>query len=416
MRHLALLAMALGCFAAACGGKSGTGKPDAGIDAGPTCPSPFDGSATLAVTHPNPLISLGAPAFASPNGNAAPLVTNGIYHAGGWNAGNPTAAAPSWVAIKLATGPTRVLLSWDDGGTYDYDYYTYITPPPQTVYGLPTEYHLDVSADSTNGSDGTWTTVVPTVQNQVRTRAHSFDFTGMSWVKMVITNGPANMPDAGVAEPGGVVIGQIDVHDLSATGSCLPDDTWFFMGDSITAFAYDRALLHQPSFAAGINGAQPAYFPAMINGGIGSEKSGDGLLRLQNALDWNPDFRFFLLGYGTNDSAGGQIDSYTFGVNMQTMIDMIRAAGRVPIIPHIPYAGDGTHGGIPQYNTVIDALTAKNGLLAGPDFYSYFMTNSPADFTCGCSGGRTTDNLHPNETGLQAMNALWTTQMRPLYP
>ena len=53
-------------------------------------------------------------------------------------------------------------------------------------------------------------------------------------------------------------------------------------------------------------------------------------------------------------------------------IDMIRAAGRVRIIPHIPYAGDGTHGDIPQYNAVIDMLTATNGLLAGPDFYSYF--------------------------------------------
>jgi lysophospholipase L1-like esterase len=416
MRHLALLAIALPCFAAAaCGGKSASPKGDAGLDAGPSCPSPFDGSATLAVTHPNPLISLGAPAFGSPNANAAPLVTNGIYHAGGWNAGNPTPDAPSWVAIKLTPGPTRVLLSWDDGGTYDYDYKTYITPPPQTVYGMPTEYHLDVSADSTNGADGTWTTVVPTVRNEVRTRAHSFAFTGMSWVKMVITNGPANMADAGLTEPGGVVIGQIDVHDLSATGSCLPDDTWFFMGDSITAFAYDRALIHQPSFAAGINAAKPGYFPAMINGGIGSEKSGDGLARLQNALDWNPDFRFFLLGYGTNDSAGGQISTYTFGANMQAMIDLVRAAGRVPILPHIPYSSNASYADIPQYNAVIDTLTAQNGLLAGPDFYGYFMANAGTDFMCGCTG-RSTDNLHPNDVGLQAMNALWTTQMLPLYP
>jgi lysophospholipase L1-like esterase len=153
----------------------------------------------------------------------------------------------------------------------------------------------------------------------------------------------------------------------------------------------------------------------MINGGIGGEKSGDGLARLQNALDWNPDYRFFLLGYGTNDAANSQIDTYTYGVNMQTMIDMIRAAGRVPIIPHIPYAGDGSHGAIPQYNAVIDMLTAKNGLLAGPDLYTFFMTNSPADFTCGCSGGRATDNLHPNEVGLQAMNTLWANQMWPIY-
>jgi acyl-CoA thioesterase-1 len=412
MRKFGSLVMGLAGLVAGCGGSGGKPK----TDAGPTCPAPFDGSATLAVTHPNPLISLNMPAFASPNGNAATLVTNGVYHDGGWNAGKPSPQNPSWVAIKLAQGPTRVLLSWDDGGTYDYDYTTSITPPPQTVSGMPTEYHLDVSADSTDGSDGTWKTAVPTVENEVRTRAHAFDFAGMSWVKMVITNSPANMPDAGLSEPGGVVIGQIDVHDLSATGSCLPDDTWFFMGDSITAFAYDRVRAHQPSFAAGINAAKPAYFPAMINGGIGNETAGDGLARLQDALDWNPDFRFFLLGYGTNDAAGSQISTHTFGMNLQMMIDMIRAAGRVPIIPHIPYAGDGGHGAIPQYNAVIDQLTASNGLPAGPDFYSYFKANAATDFPCGCAGGRSTDNLHPNDVGLAAMNALWTTEMSALYP
>ena len=422
MRKLGLLVIGVAGLAAACGSSGGTPKTDAGPskdagplkDAGPKCPAPFDGSATLAVTRPNPLISLNMPAFASPNANAAPLVTDGVYHSGGWNAGNPSPANPSWVAIKLTPGPTRVLLSWDDGGTYDYDYKTYINPPPQTVYGMPTEYHIDVSGDSTNGTDGTWTTVVPTVENEVRTRAHSFDFAGMSWVKMVITNSPANMPDAGLTEPGGVVIGEIDVHDLSATGNCLPDDTWFFMGDSITAFAYDRAVAHQPSFAAGINAAHPAYFPAMINGGIGSEKAGDGLARLQNALDWNPDYRFFLLGYGTNDASNDQISTYTFQTNMQMMIDMVRAAGRVPIIPHIPYAGDGKHGDVPTYNAVIDQLNSANGLLPGPDFYSYFMANASTDFPCGCAG-RATDNLHPNDVGLAAMNALWTTQMSPLY-
>jgi len=36
------------------------------------------------------------------------------------------------------------------------------------------------------------------------------------------------------------------------------------MGDSITAFAYDRAQIHQPSFAAAINGTTSArrHLPA----------------------------------------------------------------------------------------------------------------------------------------------------------
>src|SRR4030095_13580199 len=129
---------------------------------------------------------------------------------------------------------------WEDGGTYDYK-----DPPGTTVYGLPADYHFEVSADSTNGSDGTWTAAgTPVSGHGVRTRAHATYFAGKSWIKMVITAAPPN-------ESGnGVQIGEIDVHDISATGAGLPDDTWFFMGDSITAFAYDRAATHQPSFAA----------------------------------------------------------------------------------------------------------------------------------------------------------------------
>jgi hypothetical protein len=41
----------------------------------------------------------------------------------------------------------------------------------------------------------------------------------------------------------------------------------------------------------------------------------------------------------------------------------------------------------------------------------------PEEFTCPpCGGGRTTDNLHPNDVGLAAMNQLWSDAMRALYP
>ena len=75
--------------------------------------------------------------------------------------------------------------------------------------------------------------------NVVRTRAHAFDFAGKTWIKMVITAAPP------MASNGRVQIAEIDIHDISATASGLPEDTWFFMGDSITAFAFDRAALHK---------------------------------------------------------------------------------------------------------------------------------------------------------------------------
>ncbi len=392
-------------------GASGTGTE---TDGGCTT---FDGK----LQNPNPIISRGAPVYWSVANSAPTLngagaaVVDGQYHNGGWSAGfqpvdGGAVPPPSWVAIKLAAGPTRVLVSWDDGGTYNYQ-----DVGGTTVYGLPAAYHIDTSANSTNGMDGTWTTQVTVTANMVRTRAHSIPFAGQTWVKMVITAAPTAVGTTGVQiSSNGVQIGEIDVHDISATGTCLPEDTWFFMGDSITAFAYDRAALHQPSYAAGINTASPTYFPAMINGGIGGETSANGLARLAEVLTLNPDYRFFALSYGTND-AGNNVGTATFQSNMQSMITMLKAAGRTVVIPHIPYSGDGGHGSIPSYNTVIDTLVASNTLLAGPDLYTFFMNNQ-ADFVCGCSGGRTTDNLHPNDVGLQMMNALWTTAMRSLYP
>ncbi len=375
----------------AAGSGGGAGTAGGGSGGGYTPP-------TLKLSHPNPIISRGAQVFSMPaNGNA---VVNSAYHNGGWTVpvASLTTATPAWVAIKLAAGPTRVLVSWDDGGTYDYK-----DPVSQTVYGLPADYHFEVSSDSTNGSDGAWTPAgAPVTGNQVRTRAHALDFTGKTWLKMVITAAPPN-------ESGnGVQIGEIDVHDISATGTGTPEDTWFFMGDSITAFAFDRRASNAPSFASLINTATAtAYFPAMINGGIGGEKTTDGVARLAEALALNPDIHFFVLGYGTNDAAGGQIPPATFGANMQMMIDMIKAAGREPVIPHIPWAADGSHAGIPMYDAVIDTLTRTNQLQVGPDLTAWFMAHTDQLMS---------DNLHPADAGQKAINQLWADAMRVVYP
>ena len=362
------------------GGTGGTGL------AGYTPPA-------LTITHPNPIVSRGAQVFAMPDNGAASIV-DGKYHAGGWIAGTPTDAAPAWVAIKLTATPSRVLVSWDDTGTYDYK-----TPPDKTVYGQPAAYSIQVSADSTNGADGAWTTVVPSVTNAVRTRAHAFDFTGKSWIKMIVTATPAKAA-------GNVIVAEIDVHDISATGTGLPDDTWFFMGDSITAFAYDRRAANQPSFAELVHTAAPAYMPAMINGGIGSELTSHGLARLDEMLALNPDYRFFAITYGTNDSWGNKTDTTAYRANLQAMIDKLKAAGHEPVLSHIPYSPDGNHNTLDLFNTVVDELTQQNGLQIGPDLTAWFKAH-PDQFT---------DMVHPNYDGQKAMNKLWADAMRRLYP
>jgi lysophospholipase L1-like esterase len=362
--------------------------------------------------NPNPRISIGKPTdgYAPAAYQSTSIIDDGIFLTESWYGGIVTPSAPAWMAIKLGSGPTRVMLEWNAGANYNYA--DPITPmsTPAPDYGSPLAYNIYTSSNSTTGADGTWTLVASVTNNTYRTRSHSFDFTGMSWVKMVVTAVPSFTSN-------GLQLDEIEVYDISEAYSRgrMAEDTWFFMGDSITAFWANRASgtgtndpnSNQPSFAAWINIANTNYFPSMIDGGIGGETSANGVARLpQNLID-NPDYRYWALCYGANDSAGNTSNTATFQANMQAMITMLLANGRIPVIPHIACTLDGEHNNIPLFNTVIDQLVATNHILAGPDCYTYFLTNSQ-DFR--------SDGLHPNAAGMRAYNLLWAQAMLYLYP
>ncbi len=359
--------------------------------------------------NPNPIISLGKPVagvtaqqFQNPAG-----MVDGIFgtFATTWSGGYPTPAVPAWVAINVGTGPTRVLLQWNAGGNYNYQ---------ETDFGGPGNYTIQTSSNSTTGADGTWSLAVSVTNNIYRTRAHSFDFTGMKWVKMVITAAPSNSLN-------GAQMDEIEVYDISTAYSRgrRAEDTWFFMGDSITAFWADRftangtppaytndSTSHMPDFAQLIHSYSSNYFPAMIDGGIGGELSADGLARLPQTLADNPDYYYWALNYGANDSSGNTANTTPFRNNMQAMINLVLASGRMPVIPHISYASDGNHNNIPLFNAVVDQLVATNHILAGPDCYTFFLANT----------NQLSDGLHPNDAGMRSYNLLWAQQMRHLYP
>jgi lysophospholipase L1-like esterase len=304
-----------------------------------------------------------------------------------WNPGNPSAANPAWVAINIGSGYSRLLLNWTSTFNYNYN---------ETTYGGPGDYQVQTSGDSTNGADGTWTTVANVSGNYVRARAHTFDFTGKSWVRLLVTAPSATTNGNGVA------IDEIDIHDVS-NGIA---DTWFFMGDSITAGGFTRKASQQPSFAANINQMHPSYFPAMINGGIGGETSGSAVGHIDTWLQLNPDMKYWALAYGTNDAAGNNGNPAAFKANMQILIDRIKAAGRVPILAKIPYAIDGNHNTIPLFNQAIDELNTANGLMSGPDLYAWFQAH-PEQLS--------SDGLHPNDAGSASINRLWAEAMSGLY-
>jgi lysophospholipase L1-like esterase len=221
------------------------------------------------------------------------------------------------------------------------------------------------------------------------------DFAGQRWVKLVVTKTPAQSPN-------GVQISELDVHDVTAGAN----DTWFFAGDSITALAFNRAPAHQPSFATWVNGRRSEYFPAMIDGGTGGDKSDEGAAHVGDWLARNPDIHFWAIMYGTNDAAGNSSQTARFRTNMQTIVDRVRGAGRVPILATIPYASDGQHGNIVDFNRVLDDLRRANSLAAGPDFYTWFAGH-PEELR---------DGVHPNDRGVVSMNRLWGEAVDALYP
>ncbi len=204
------------------------------------------------ITAKNPLVSVGARVSASAGVENPERAVDGYYHQNGpARLGTPTDDAPAWIAIELEGDFTRLLLSWDDAG---YGNYTLADE-------APLDYVLETSGDSTDGEDGSWTSVVAVTGNPVRSRAHSFDFVDRHWVRITVT--------AGHAKP--VTLDEISLFDLGAVGDGRAPDTWFFLGDSITAGAFQKTAGSFGNFDARIHAALPGYSPAVINGGIGGE-------------------------------------------------------------------------------------------------------------------------------------------------
>jgi acyl-CoA thioesterase I len=330
---------------------------------------------------PAPLLSRGKRVASRPGGAA--VVVDGVYRTNAsWNGGKPSPEKPAWVAIDVGTGSSRLLLSWTSSGNHDY---------VDRKYGAPVDYRIETSADSTDGSNGAWRTVAAVADNPVRTRAHAFDFAGQRWVRLSVTR---LSPD--VFE-WGLYLDEIDVHDLSRGG----DDVWVFFGDSITSGVFDRAPEHQPSFAEAIAKRHPGYFPATIGAGFGSLHHSDAVGRIDAVLSLNPDAKVVALSFGSNDW-----DPVAFRRDLLEVVHKVRAAGKIPIVPRIPYRTNSKEDFAARLNAVVDAVTREERLLPGPDLYGYFRAHPE----------RLMDGLHPDPAGAVEMIRLWAEAAAPLYP
>jgi acyl-CoA thioesterase I len=329
---------------------------------------------------PMPRISIGKPAFASMDtAHAKNLVDGNLVNV--W-----TGAVNSWVAVKVGSGYSKVLVHW-----IPYEYSNWIPYWEATdSTGAPGNYQIYVSANSTNGADGTWTMADSALESHYVSRMHTINFAGMQWVKMQMTKTAwANNP---------IALAELEVFD--ATNGT--EDTWFFMGNSITSGAFHNRIT--PNFSQVVTSNFPGYTPAMINGGHSGARTTEGMQEIDERLRINPDVHFWCLEYGTNDTRDGY-DTILFRNYLDTIITKIMAAGHVPLFAYAPWSawlGPGT----PPYNRAIDYLNAKYHLLPGPDLFTWFKDH-PTELK--------PQDIHPGDVGDASMNRLWAQAAASLY-
>ncbi|GHO75956.1 hypothetical protein KSD_37270 [Ktedonobacter sp. SOSP1-85] len=336
------------------------------------------------------LVSRGKPAFCQNNENAGgpQSINDGQY--GNWGKWDATQQSlPTWCAIHLDKGPSKLLFIWVCD--YQFDYIN------ENGAG-PGAYTIAVSDDSTDGSDGHWKTLVSVTGNATRVREHLLDFSGESWVKMTVTQLSAK------PLRGDFAIDELEAYDVSQNA----DDSYFFSGDSITAMAYNRYPEDQPSFAEDVHKAFPQRFPAMLDAGLGGWNSQGAVEHIDEWLQLNPDIHYWLLQWGTNDALG-QVPPEKYEANIRQLVQKIKQAGHIPILAHIPSmnrpGGDNTAVNtlIQSYNTALDRVTKDEGLISGPDLYKLFSQHKEYFLP---------DGIHPTAVGAIAMNNAWFEAVR----
>jgi lysophospholipase L1-like esterase len=317
----------------------------------------------------------------------------------------------------VGSGYTQLLLGWQDVGFTDFGPTSYAATDYQNATS-PLGYLIKTSADSTDGNDGNWTTMVTVTDNPVRARTHLLPFTAMRWVRFEVTAAALSASKAARE----VRIDEIELHDYSAIGESDLTDGWFIMGDSITKMTFDRNR-GPNEFDKLITARRPGYAPALVEAGIGGETLKQALSHLQKNqwLAYAEGLTFVTLAFGTNDSWGSATStSAGFETTMRSIIQLLTDAKRVPILPRIPWNTVGAN--VDQFNAIIDQLQQEFELPCGPDLYGlmaahpdYVQGTSSLDATCSVTYSG--DGVHPQS--LEAKNAIqqaYANALLPLYP
>ncbi|MEO8970499.1 MAG: SGNH/GDSL hydrolase family protein [Ktedonobacteraceae bacterium] len=339
-------------------------------------------------TTPTTLISGNVPAFSSAGYFPASDANDDSYDTA-WRSNG----TPAWLAYDLsnvsATQRSKVLVVWYNEST-NYDH----TIINNFSYNMPEDYTLDVNSASggANPPSTGWKTVVAVQANHYHSRQHIISMAGDNWIRISVTKidgAPQNL-DANI---------NMDVYNAN---TAVADD-WIFYGDSITALAMGHNTIDSiKAFAQLIDARSSGNYPVQEAGGTGFLTSSDALKYINSWLQLFPG-KYVGLSYGTNDALGC-LNGLTFYSNYLTMVQAALQAGKIPVIPHIPW---GRNASIqrcgPALNAEIDKLYAAfPQIIKGPDLWGYFFHNQSLI---------SDDNIHPTAMGMGVYRQLWANAM-----
>jgi hypothetical protein len=338
---------------------------------------------------PMPVISRNVPRFASSQAYPASNANDADYGTQ-WR----SAGAPAWLAYDLSGVPPaqrgRAVVAWYNNDTYPYDH----TADGSVGYNIPGAYTIEANAapGGPAAPAAGWVSLASVTGNTYHSRQHVVDLTGYNWVRLNASASDGSSQNFDVAL-------NLDVHDAGRGAQ----DGWIFYGDSITAGAMSVAP-NGPTgtYAQLVNAQVPPNFPAQEDGGVGGLLSADGARLVPAWLGAYPG-RYVGLSYGTND-AGYGVAPATFYANYEAMVKAVLAAGKVPVVPKIPWGRTAQiQANGPALNAQLDALyAAYPQVVRGPDFWAYFQGNQ---------GLISSDNIHPTGPGDAAYRQQWADAM-----
>lgn len=338
---------------------------------------------SFGAVSPNARINAGVPVQGSPASGLSNL-TDGRFGNGSWNI-----SSGSWVAYKLPSAVGKVVLAWNNPS---YTWSDYVTNASRCAQGsnlsFPSDYEIQSSSNSTNGSDGAWTSRMKIAGNKVSSRSHVVDLGADTWIKMRITGGNGGLDELGV-------------YDAS-NGT---DDTWVFIGTSISSNAFKGTPPSTDFVKLVSDGTKGANTPVVVKAGIPCISSTDVSNNIGRYLDFAGSSRFWAIEMGTNDAWGGGTGNVqTFKGALQKVIDSAKGRGiRVSIA--LPLATNAAKAGWQMnqaFLTAVNDLTKTNALAAGPDLYSWFLAH-PSELN--------DDGVHPNAAGAASIQKLWAEAM-----